>query len=53
MMPPSHYNKDVYKSYTLFLGLRDGSNNPTRNWLGIRTWGSWLGQGEIQEVKYE
>jgi hypothetical protein len=26
----SHRNKDVYKSYTLFLGLRDGSNDATR-----------------------
>ena len=54
----SHHNKDVYRSYTLFLGLWDGSSNTarSRNLIskgidGIRTWGSWLGQNEIRAVK--
>ena len=54
----SHRNKDVYRSYTLFLGLRDGCRNTARsiNLIfkgidGIKTWGSCLGQDEIQVVK--
>ena len=54
----SHRNKDIYKSYTLFLGLQDGRSNAARSinlfFKGtdeIKTWGSWLGQDEIQAVK--
>jgi hypothetical protein len=46
-------------SYTLFLSLQDENSNAARSinpiFKGtyiIKTWGSWLGQDEIQTVKF-
>jgi hypothetical protein len=54
-----HHNKNIYRSYTLFSSLQDENSNAARSINAIfkgtyviKTWGSWLGQNEIQAVKF-